>query len=113
MKRRPIFNRNRRFPLATGTVSKSADASLTEEECWYGLIRVTAASKAMTLPAASNTLEGCLVIIQGYTGTTVVCAAGFDGQGAGDDTVTLQNNSAGFFYCDGTYWHSVYAAAPA
>jgi len=108
MKHRIIKNRNAgKLIRVRETVTKADDASLTEKECWKGFIKVTAASKQMTLPAASASLEGCDLIIQGYTGTTVKVTAGFGGAGASFDTQTLADHTAGHYYCDGSYWYAI------
>lgn len=107
-KKRILRNLNIGKPVNEFTpVSLAVNTSLSDAQCWNGLIIVTADAKAMTLPAASAALNGCHLVIQGYTATTVVVSAGFGGAGASFDTQTIASHTAGYYYCDGTNWYAI------
>ncbi len=89
--------------------AKTATATLTAAEVYYGLVTGTHSSSAiaLTLPAASTDLTGSDVLIAqgGAAAVTVVVTAGFGGGGAGGDTATLAQGLMCRCYCDGTNWY--------
>jgi len=95
-------------PMVTRlSTSKSGSATLTANECTWGLVLCTN-GPTITLPAATASLAGADVIVSNVgagSTLTVTVAAGFGGLGASYDTLTLSAGQSCRSYCDGSNWH--------
>lgn len=84
--------------------TKTVTGTLSIDELNFSLIRVdsTAGAVALTLPAATVAMDGLRAEILDVAGNalTIICAAGFGGAGAGDDTLTLERGEKCEVYCD-------------
>jgi hypothetical protein len=103
-----IFREQLDLHLETCVADTYAARSLTEEETEFAawMIDTAAAAFALTIPPATITQEKHLLLVgnKGGHNLTVVCAAGFGGLGAGDDTITLTSGEMALLFCDGTTW---------